>query len=478
MALALLAVCLVASASLRALLANQRHLILLNLWRLVGAVFLILMANGQMPTLWALPAGIGDILVGAMAPWIAGRVYTAAGQRRAILFNMFGMADLVVAVGLGIMHKSWSRPAVSHNADVRAGDTLSTRVGADFSRAARIRSPCDFRVAAARWAVGASSCRFTCSEPMTSVLIIAVAAPLLVWVLSHVVEALRRAPKAPDAMPWAPDLKPAYVIVEGARLRYVTVGTGPVLVLLHTLRTQLDLFHKVVPELARDHTVYALDLPGHGYSDIPAGSYDADFFVRHVEGFLDVLDLNGVTLAGVSIGANIALIIAARRNRRVVRIIPINPYDYDSGKGMARASLLTRVVIHLTAVPVVGEIVMRLRNYFIVRSALLGGVSAPDVIAPSLMRELYRVGNRRRHYRGFVTLLRRSASWEQARSEYDRIAVPTLLIWGADDWAYSPERRYDESLIRGVRAVTVEGGGHFLPLDRPGEVVDLIRSGT
>ena len=98
-----LAVCLLVSPSLRRLLTNQRNLILLNLWRLVGAVFLLLMANGQMPALWALPAGIGDVIVGAMAPWIAARVDTPQGRRGAIVFHLFGMADLVVAVGLGVM---------------------------------------------------------------------------------------------------------------------------------------------------------------------------------------------------------------------------------------------------------------------------------------------------------------------------------------------------------------------------------------
>jgi hypothetical protein len=98
-----LAACLVVSPSLRRLLTNQRNLILLNLWRLVGLIFLLLMANGQMPALWALPAGIGDVIVGAMAPWIAARVDTPHGRRNAINFHLFGMADLVVAVGLGIM---------------------------------------------------------------------------------------------------------------------------------------------------------------------------------------------------------------------------------------------------------------------------------------------------------------------------------------------------------------------------------------
>jgi hypothetical protein len=101
--LVVLAVCLLASPSLRRLLTNQRSLILLNLWRLVGVVFLILMANHQMPALWALPAGLGDVIVGATAPWIARQVDAPQGRRRAIIFNLFGMADLIVAVGLGVM---------------------------------------------------------------------------------------------------------------------------------------------------------------------------------------------------------------------------------------------------------------------------------------------------------------------------------------------------------------------------------------
>jgi pimeloyl-ACP methyl ester carboxylesterase len=184
-------------------------------------------------------------------------------------------------------------------------------------------------------------------------LIIFFASLIVVWLVSFLVEALRTAPKIPEAMPWDPSLKPAYVTVDGVKLRYLKVGEGPVLLLLHTLRTQLDLFHKVI---------YALDYPGHGYSDIPDGPYDADFFVKYVNGFLEELDLTGVTLSGVSIGASISLIIAARRNPRVVRIIPINPYDYYQGKGMARASLQGRVVVRLAGIPVVGDTVMRLRN--------------------------------------------------------------------------------------------------------------------
>ena len=98
-----LAVSLAASPSLRRLLRNQANLIRLHLWRLVGLVFLALMVSGRVPALWALPAGIGDVLIAVTAPWIARHVDSPQGRRRAIAWNLLGMADLVVAVGLGIM---------------------------------------------------------------------------------------------------------------------------------------------------------------------------------------------------------------------------------------------------------------------------------------------------------------------------------------------------------------------------------------
>ena len=98
-----LALFLAISPSLHSLLTNQKNLIRLNVWRLVGAVFLVLMFAGQMPALWALPSGIGDVIVGLAAFSVANRLDRPGGRRLAIIFNLFGLADLVVAIGLGIM---------------------------------------------------------------------------------------------------------------------------------------------------------------------------------------------------------------------------------------------------------------------------------------------------------------------------------------------------------------------------------------
>ncbi|MGE5801910.1 MAG: hypothetical protein ACM358_06610 [Gemmatimonadota bacterium] len=102
-ALVALAVALAISPSLRSLLSNQRHVLRLNVWRLVGIVFIALWVTGQVPALWAIPTGVGDIIVGATAFWVASRFERPGGRRLAVLFNLFGLADLFDAVALGIM---------------------------------------------------------------------------------------------------------------------------------------------------------------------------------------------------------------------------------------------------------------------------------------------------------------------------------------------------------------------------------------
>jgi pimeloyl-ACP methyl ester carboxylesterase len=306
------------------------------------------------------------------------------------------------------------------------------------------------------------------------VLFIIVGFGVALWLVSLIVEAMRPIPATPTTLGWAPEIPIRYIKVGNCQLRYINAGTGPSVVLLHTLRTQLDLFEKVVPELAKHFTVYALDYPGHGYSDIPRVRYDADFFVRSVEGFLEALDLRGVTLCGVSIGASIGLIIAGRRNPRLARVIAINSYDYYKGHGMARSSFLGRLSVTLSDIPVVGETFTRLRSFVIVKAILEGGVVNPTAIPIELSREMYSVGNRPGHYRAFLSLLRNSESWEKASKMYANINVPALLIWGDQDWSTPREREDDRGLVPGTQMATVQNGGHFLPLDCPREVQDLI----
>jgi pimeloyl-ACP methyl ester carboxylesterase len=292
--------------------------------------------------------------------------------------------------------------------------------------------------------------------------------------ISYVVEALRPAPKPPDKLAWAPEIPIRYLDIGGTKVRYIKTGAGPDLVLLHTLRTQLDIFHRIIPELAKRSTVYACDYPGHGWSDIAEASYAPEDFYKWAAAALDNLDVRQATVVGVSIGATIALVLAARQNPRVARVVAVNPYDYWPAGGVRQSSLTARLVLTFADVPVLGATIMRLRNRLVLDRIFAGGLASPNMLPDALAKEFYEVGNRPGHYRGFLSLLTHERLWPNARKEYPDIKVPVLLVYGEQDWAPPRERERTRSLVPGAVMETVHNGNHFLPIDRAEDLQHLI----
>lgn len=308
---------------------------------------------------------------------------------------------------------------------------------------------------------------------MTIVIWIGLALVGLVAV-SIVVEALRPKPTAPAALVWDASIPILHTAVDGARVRYVRTGRGPTLVLLHTLRTQLDIFQKVIPSLAQEFTIYAVDYPGHGWSDIPRADYTPEFLARFTAGFLEALDLRDVLIAGVSIGASIPLLLAAKRNPRIRAVVSINPYDYGQ-RGIERANAVAKVLFTLAPLPVIGATVMRLRNRMVEGKVLEGGVARPEALPTSFREEVYRVGERPGHYQAFLNLIRHMPLWRKTHAVYGEIQVPVLLVYGDQDWSRVAERQATLREIPGARMTTVKNGSHFLPLDQPVAVLEQIR---
>jgi hypothetical protein len=93
------------SRDLRAVLAaaSLPAIIGVQFYRTVGVLFVILLAQGQLPAHFARPAGWGDIAVGLTAPLVALALARGLWGRRAlaITWNVVGLVDLVVAVGMG-----------------------------------------------------------------------------------------------------------------------------------------------------------------------------------------------------------------------------------------------------------------------------------------------------------------------------------------------------------------------------------------
>jgi hypothetical protein len=76
-------------------------LLLPHSFRIEGVVFLLYMALGHLPALFAVPAGLGDIATGLAAPFVARKLAQGTGRRSALWWNVFGMTDLVLALALG-----------------------------------------------------------------------------------------------------------------------------------------------------------------------------------------------------------------------------------------------------------------------------------------------------------------------------------------------------------------------------------------
>ena len=305
--------------------------------------------------------------------------------------------------------------------------------------------------------------------------VIAFAGFVGLWLLSYVIELLRRQPEPPVRLAWSPGVKIGYATVEGLRLRYVVTGDGPTVLLLHTLRTQLDLFRKVIETLSHEFRVYAFDFPGHGYSDIPEADYDTELFARAVCGFLQEMNIADAVIVGESIGGALGLLLAAEHNPRVRKVIAINSYDYDKGRGITRGSIVSKLIFAITGIPILGGMVWRFRWEGAFATIIKGSVHDPSSLPTDLVHEMHVVGNRRNHYAAFMSLVANFPTWEALRAKYGKIEVPVLLVYGEHDWSRVPERDSNHTAIPGAEMETVRGAGHLLSLDRPDAMIAAVR---
>lgn len=260
-------------------------------------------------------------------------------------------------------------------------------------------------------------------------------------------------------------------------LRYLKTGSGDPLILLHTIRTQLDYFESVIPQLAKHFTVYAIDLPGHGYSSIDTtASYDELYFRSALIAFIEKLNLKEVTLVGESIGGVLALTTASQLPSRIKQVISSNPYDYDKkyGDGVRRGNLLANFVISQFAIPYVGAIVAAMENIVFLGIIMKGGLKNKRWMPSKLLKEFDRVG-RRKGYR----YVERSTfagwqSWSNAKSLYAGVKAPIKLIYGQDDWSTLAEREHTAKQLGGISISTVANTGHFAFVDNPQKMIEIL----
>lgn len=260
---------------------------------------------------------------------------------------------------------------------------------------------------------------------------------------------------------------------DGSRLRYLVTGDGPPLVLLHTVRTQLDYFQRLIPLVAGNYRVYALDLPGMGWSDIVAGAkYEHDDLRAAVVEFVNGLELTGATLAGESMGAVLALTASAELGKRVVRVVASNTYDYP--QGLERANVLARIIIPSVRAPIVGPTLAALENRAIVKGIVSGGFADPTRLPDAFIDELVRVGSRQGYSRVARAIYRNLRTLIAAHDRYASISVPVTLIYTTKDWSREEDRAKTAAAIPGASVMTIDDAGHFCAMERPRQFADAI----
>lgn len=266
--------------------------------------------------------------------------------------------------------------------------------------------------------------------------------------------------------------------IDGNRtLRYLKAGAGAPLILLHTIRTQLDYFQEVIPLLAQHYTVYAVDLPGHGYSSIDTKTnYDEPYFRSAIIAFIEKLDLREVTLAGESIGAVLALTVASALPERIKAVVASNTYDYDTryADGLRRGNLIANIIIGQFAIPVLGAVFAAVENKPLLGLIMRGGLRMKRWMPNALLTEFDRVGRRKGYRYVERNVFANWRSWGNARSQYAAVKAPVKLIYGEHDWSTLDERARTAKALGGIAINTVAHTGHFAFVDNPQKLVALL----
>jgi pimeloyl-ACP methyl ester carboxylesterase len=130
------------------------------------------------------------------------------------------------------------------------------------------------------------------------------------------------------------------VEVDGVRVFYRAAGEprAPVVLLLHGFPASSFMFRELIPRLATDYRVVAPDLPGFGFTEVPAERryvYSFDALASTIEGFTEALHLDRYAIYVFDYGAPTGFRLAMAHPDRVTAIVSQNGNAYDEGLGDA-----------------------------------------------------------------------------------------------------------------------------------------------
>jgi pimeloyl-ACP methyl ester carboxylesterase len=231
----------------------------------------------------------------------------------------------------------------------------------------------------------------------------------------------------------------ARVDVDGLTINYEVQGDGEPLLLIPYLSADHACYAFQLPAYTEHFTCIALDLPGTGESDKPAGPYSTETYADQVAGFLAAIGVETAHVAGVSLGAAVGMHLAARHPERV-RSLSLHSTWHASDTYLKTVVEMWRALA--SSLPTVADVVIQ---------GVFPLCFTPELYTgrPEFVQTLVDFVRSRPAQPVEAFLAQTDAAIEHdATDVLGRIAAPTLITFGAHDHICST--RFAEPLQNGI----------------------------
>jgi pimeloyl-ACP methyl ester carboxylesterase len=267
-----------------------------------------------------------------------------------------------------------------------------------------------------------------------------------------------------------PGFEERFTDVKGVRMRYLTAGSGPAIVLVHGLGGAAANWISVAPALVRSWRVLVLELPGHGGSAPLAAAPNLSPFADRVAGVLEREGVARAAAVGHSLGASVVLRLAIRHPHLVNSVVLAGAAGISSRRRAAVYGL------RLSALLQPGRRIAPYRRRIAVspflRALVFGGWGASDAAAmPTEAAEGFLAGPATHSDTASAV---RALLLEDPREELERVTCPSLVLWGARDTQLSLADAFEYTRRLGARLRVIADCGHLLIGERPDACLDAI----
>jgi pimeloyl-ACP methyl ester carboxylesterase len=266
------------------------------------------------------------------------------------------------------------------------------------------------------------------------------------------------------------------IALHGRRAAYRIAGDGPPIVLIHGMLNSSSHWQSVALSLARDHTVIAPDLIGHGDSAAPRGDYSLGAHAASIRDLLAAIGVDRATIVGHSLGGGVAMQFFYQFPQRVQRLALIS----SGGLGREVSPLLRTAALPGTSALLT---VIQPRLLSALRDAgrrLRERERASGIYLQAIARALAPLENAEARQAFLHTLRSVIDVHGQRVSATDRLylleSIPTLIVWGERDHTIPLEHgRLAHEAIPGSSFRTLAEAAHFPHLEDSEGLSALLR---